>query len=94
MTVVPHAPDQIAQIGAWREELEALHARLAPRFQRPEVRARAGKVLAGLLEPVERRFRWHWSAWRRTHQARARRSHYRRRVALQPARSPPVNSTR
>ena len=38
--------------------MSALHERIAPRFARPEVRARAGKFLAGLLDPVERRNGW------------------------------------
>jgi len=46
------------QIGSWKEELEALHGKIAPRFVRPEVRARAGRYLWGLLEPVERRNGW------------------------------------
>jgi len=46
------------QIGSWKEQLEALQARIAPRFARPEVRARAGRYLWGLLEPVERRNGW------------------------------------
>jgi SRSO17 transposase len=58
MTLTPHQHQQIAQIAAWQEELHALHDRIAPHFQRPEVRARAGKFLAGLLEPVERRNGW------------------------------------
>lgn len=58
MEVAPHAPEQMAQIVAWQEELAALHARIAPRFVRPEVRARAGKFLAGLLDPLERRNGW------------------------------------
>ncbi len=41
------------QIGSSSKELEVLHARIAPRFARPEVRARAGRYLRGLLEPVE-----------------------------------------
>jgi SRSO17 transposase len=48
----------VAEIGGWREELAALHARLSPRFKRPEVRARVGRYLAGLLAPVERRNGW------------------------------------
>ncbi len=35
-----------------------MHARIAPRFARPEVRDRAGRYLAGLLGPVERRNGW------------------------------------
>ncbi len=38
--------------------MHALQARIAPRFGRPEVRARAGRYLAGLLDPVERRNGW------------------------------------
>jgi hypothetical protein len=58
----------------------------------PEVRR---LLLIALLldDEVERRFRLGWSIWRRRHQARARRSHYRRRLARQPARAPPRNST-
>jgi SRSO17 transposase len=58
MEVAPPAPEQMTQIVAWQEELAALHARIAPRFARPEVRARAGKFLAGLLDPLERRNGW------------------------------------
>jgi SRSO17 transposase len=58
MTVAPPEHEQIAPIAAWREDLNALHARIAPHFHRPEVRARAGKVLAGLLDPIERRNGW------------------------------------
>src|ERR671916_328008 len=48
----------VAQIAGWRDGLDELHARVAPRFGRPEVRARAGRYLAGLLAPVERRNGW------------------------------------
>src|SRR6187200_2444626 len=58
MPMVPHEHEQLVQIAGWQEELNALHARIALRFARPEVRARAGKVLAGLLDPVERRNGW------------------------------------
>src|SRR3954453_15270018 len=53
-----HEPEPMVQIAAWQEELHALHDRIAPRFQRPEVRARAGRFLAGLLDPVQRRNGW------------------------------------
>lgn len=46
------------QVGLWKEQLGELHARISPRFVRPEVRARAGRYLCGLLEPVERRNGW------------------------------------
>jgi SRSO17 transposase len=58
MSSTPPAPEQLAEIAAWREELDALHARIAPHFPRPEVRARVGKLLAGWLEPLERRNGW------------------------------------
>ncbi len=51
-------PTPLAQIGDWHDELVALHARIAPRFTRPEVRSRVGHYLAGLLSPVERRNGW------------------------------------
>jgi SRSO17 transposase len=40
---------------AAREELQKLHTLIAPRFGRPEVRERAGRYLAGLLRPMDRR---------------------------------------
>jgi SRSO17 transposase len=58
MSVAPREQEQVARIAAWQEGLNALHGRLAPRFQRPEVRARAGRYLAGLLGSVERRNGW------------------------------------
>src|SRR5215207_11705659 len=58
MTVAPPDDPQLAQIASWQAELEALHARIAPHFARPEVRERAGRFLAGLLDPVERRNGW------------------------------------
>src|SRR5215207_10175514 len=57
-TLAPHEHEQMAQITAWQEELNALHDRIAPHFQRPEVRVRAGMFLAGLLDPLERRNGW------------------------------------
>jgi len=38
--------------------LDALYARIAPRFGRPEVRARARRYLDGLLAPIERKNGW------------------------------------
>jgi SRSO17 transposase len=58
MHVPPHEAETLVQVAAWREALAALHDRIAPRFVRPEVRARAGKYMAGLLEPIERRNGW------------------------------------
>jgi SRSO17 transposase len=58
MELAAHEQEQMAQIAEWREDLTALRDRIAPRFARPEVRARAGQYVAGLLEPVERRNGW------------------------------------
>src|SRR5690348_5324141 len=49
---------QLAQVAGWRDGLAAVQARIAPRFKRPEARARAGRYLAALLGPVERRNGW------------------------------------
>src|SRR5690242_11482746 len=59
MPVAPHEDAQLSQVASWQADLEALHARIAPHFVRPEVRDRAGRFLAGLLDPVERRNGWH-----------------------------------
>jgi SRSO17 transposase len=58
MTVAPPVPNPLAQITAWQEEFDALQARIARHFARPEVRDRAGRFLAGLLDPLERRNGW------------------------------------
>ena len=58
MAVAPHETEPLVQIAAWQEELGALSERIAPRFGRAEVRARAGRYLAGLLGPVARRNGW------------------------------------
>src|SRR5215207_7738847 len=48
----------VATVAGWAAELEALHARIAPRFARPEPRRRALALLRGLLSPVERKNGW------------------------------------
>jgi SRSO17 transposase len=58
MVLTAQEQARVAEVGGWWEELDALHARIAPRFARPEVRARAGRYLAGLLGPVGRRNGW------------------------------------
>jgi SRSO17 transposase len=45
-------------IERWSAYLEELHARIAHRFQRPEVRERAYRYLAGLLGEVGRKNSW------------------------------------
>ena len=58
MALTPHDQPRMAEVARWQDGLAALHARIAPRFKRPEARARAGRYLAGLLAPVERRNGW------------------------------------
>ena len=50
--------DWRAEIEDWRTGLEDVHARIAPRFGRTEVRERAKRYLLGLLERVERKNGW------------------------------------
>jgi SRSO17 transposase len=45
-------------IARWSEALDALHERIAHRFARAEVRERARRYLAGLLDRVERKNGW------------------------------------
>ena len=49
---------QREEIVGWREGLDALHARIAGRFARAEVRARVGRYLTGLVGRVERKNGW------------------------------------
>jgi SRSO17 transposase len=60
--------EQIAPAGAkttfvevwqWGQELEHLHARIAPRFARPEPRRRALAYLKGIVSAIERKNGWH-----------------------------------
>jgi SRSO17 transposase len=47
-----------AAVDEWAGELEALHARIAPRFERAEPRGRALRYLKGLLSHAERKNGW------------------------------------
>src|ERR687886_2962442 len=49
---------ELEAIQGWATGLDRLHARIAPRFRRPEVRQRARRYLAGLLGAVERKNGW------------------------------------
>jgi SRSO17 transposase len=51
-------PVEEAEVAAWARGLEAVHARIAPRFARPEPRRRARAYLEGLLGPAERKNGW------------------------------------
>ena len=48
----------VEDVAGWAAGLEALHARIAPRFVRPEPRRRVLAYLRGLLSPVERKNGW------------------------------------
>ena len=58
MPTAPNPPVSLDQIASWQDDLAALQDRIAPRFGRPEVRARVGRYLAGLLGAVARRNGW------------------------------------
>src|SRR5262245_28662507 len=47
-----------ATVAEWARGLEAVHARIAPRFARAEPRRRALAYLRGLLGPAERKNGW------------------------------------
>jgi len=49
---------QAPSVARWTRQLDALHARLAPHFVRPEPRARARAYLQTVLAGVERRNGW------------------------------------
>ena len=49
---------QRAEVTRWQAGLAALHARIAGRFRRREVRERARRYLSGLLDRVERKNGW------------------------------------
>jgi SRSO17 transposase len=48
----------VAEVAGWAADLAAVHARIAPRFVRPEPRRRALAYLRGLLSVVERKNGW------------------------------------
>lgn len=48
----------MGEIDGWAQELEALHTRIAPRFERAEPRRRALAYLKGLLSHAERKNGW------------------------------------
>lgn len=52
------ADTELAEVSAWAEGIEAVHARIAGRFRRPEPRWRVLDYLKGLVSPVERKNGW------------------------------------
>lgn len=57
-TTLPGTATTSAAIGRWVGRLACLHARLAPRFARPEPYRRALRYLQGLLSETERKNSW------------------------------------
>src|SRR6266700_3759686 len=51
-------PTTVLDVVRWAQELAGLHARIAPRFARPEPRRRALAYLQALLSPIERKNGW------------------------------------
>jgi SRSO17 transposase len=49
---------ELDEVAAWAAGLEAMHARIAERFGRPEPQQRALAYLKGLLSPIERKHAW------------------------------------
>src|SRR5438093_525806 len=47
-----------AQVSGWAQELACLHARIGPRFARPELRRRALAYLQGIMSETERKNGW------------------------------------
>jgi hypothetical protein len=43
MVIAEHAAPELDRSAGWRSGLDALHARVAPRFRRSEGRARVGR---------------------------------------------------
>ena len=52
------AQTTFVDVWSWGQELERLHARIAPRFARPEPRRRALAYLKGIVSAVERKNGW------------------------------------
>ena len=49
---------ELAEVAAWAEGIEAVHARIAGRFGRVEPRRRVLDYLKGLVSPIERKNGW------------------------------------
>src|ERR1700674_2539827 len=52
------AQTTVGDVCKWGQELECLHARIAPRFARPEPRRRVLAYLKGIVSSVERKNGW------------------------------------
>jgi SRSO17 transposase len=58
MVDVATQPVELEEVQTWAAGLQALHARIAHRFDRKEPRQRALAYLKGLLSPIERKNGW------------------------------------
>jgi SRSO17 transposase len=58
-TTCDGAKTTLNEVAHWAQALRCLHARIAPRFARPEPRRRALAYLQGILSPIERKNGWH-----------------------------------
>src|SRR6266704_4143302 len=57
-TIPPEAKTTVTEVARWAQALARLHARIAPRFARPEPRRRALAYLQGILSSIERKNGW------------------------------------
>jgi hypothetical protein len=53
------AKTTFVEVWRWGQELECLHACIAPRFARPEPRRRALAFLKGIVSATQRKNGWH-----------------------------------
>jgi hypothetical protein len=58
-TIPDEAKTTFTDVVQWTRELDRLHARIAPRFARPEPRRRALAFLHGILSTTSRKNGWH-----------------------------------
>src|SRR2546423_14940379 len=57
-TIAQETKTTVTDVVRWTQELDRLHARIAPRFARPEPRRRALAFLHGILSHTSRKNGW------------------------------------
>ena len=57
-TISQETKTTVTAVVRWTQELDRLHARIAPRFARPEPRRRALAFLHGILSNTSRKNGW------------------------------------
>src|SRR2546423_13972517 len=60
-TILQAAKTTLTEVARWVQALARLHARIAPRFARPEPRRRALAYFQGLMSSIERNNGWQLS---------------------------------